>query len=101
MGLFGSKNKEEMTAKLTDFFSAEDLLKIKEVVSPKRAGHMYGKYTGEVDDLMNAVDNAEKPYGKRDLKTILFSVGCMTKIEPSLIQVLTPAIEKLRAFMKQ
>lgn len=101
MGLFGSKNKEEATARITDFFSTEDLSKIKELVSQKKAEHMYKpQYMDVVDCLLNAVDNTEKPLVKKDLTKILFSVGTMTKIEPSLNPVFNPAIEKMRAFRK-
>ena len=41
MELFGSKKTEEATARITDFFSAEDLQKIKGLVGQKKAGNMY------------------------------------------------------------
>ena len=101
MGLFGSKNKEEATARITDFFSAEDLSRIKGLVDPKKAEHMHKlQYIDVVDCLLDAIDNKEKNLGKKEVTKILFSVGSMTKIEPSLNPIFNPAIEKMRAFRK-
>lgn len=101
MGLFGSKNKEEATARITDFFSAEDLSKIKELVGPKKAERKYKRqYICIVDCLLNAVDNTEKPLDNTEVRDILGSVGAMTKMEPSLNPIWKPAIEKMRAFRK-
>ena len=101
MGLVGSKKKEETTARITDFFSAEDMAKIKGLVGPKKAGHLYKlQYMDVVNCLLNAMDNTEKPLVKKDVTKILFSVGTMTKIEPSLNPIFHPAIEKMRAFRK-
>ena len=101
MGLFGSKKKEEATAKITDFFSAEDMSKIKELVGQKKVEHMYKlQYMDVVDCLLEAINNTEKPIGKKEVTKILFSVGTMTKMEPSLNPIFNPAIEKMRAFRK-
>ena len=101
MGLFGSKKKEEKTARITDFFSTEDMSTIKGLVGPKKAEHMYKlQYTDVVDCLLDAINNTEKSLGKKEVTKILFSVGTMTKIEPSLNPIFNPAIEKMRAFRK-
>lgn len=101
MGLFGSKKKEEIPARITDFFSDEDLSKIKELVGQKKASHMYKReYMDVVNCLLDAIDNAEKPLYKKEITKILFSVGTMTKMEPSLNPIFNPAIEKMRAFRK-
>jgi len=101
MGLFGSKKKEEATARITDFFSAEDLLKIKGLVGQKKAGNMYKlQYIDVVDCLLDAANNTEKSLDKKEVGKILFSVGTMTKIEPTLNPIFNPAIEKMRAFRK-
>ena len=101
MGLFGNKNKEEVTAKITDFFSIEDMSKINDLVGPKKARNMYkAQYTEIVDCLLDAINNAEKAIGKKEVTKILYSVGAMTKMEPSLTPILGPAIEKMRAFRK-
>ena len=99
MGLFGSKKTEEATARITDFFSAEDLQKIKGLVGQKKAEHMYKlQYIDVVDCLLDAASNTEKPLDKKEIRKILFSVGAMTKIEPTLNPIFTPAIGKMRAF---
>lgn len=101
MGLFESKKKEEKVAKITDFFSAEDLSKIKGLIEPRKAERKYQqKYIDIVDCLLAAVSNPEKSLDKKEVTKILFSVGAMTKIEPSLNSILTPAIDKMRAFRK-
>lgn len=101
MGLFGANNKTEASARITDFFSTEDLSKIKELVGPKRAEHKYKfSYMDMVNCLMNAAENTEKTLGKKDVKKILYSTGGMTKMEPSLNPIFKPAIEKMRAFVK-
>ena len=102
MGLFGSKKKkEEATARITDFFSAEDMSKIKELVGQNKAEHMYKmQYMDIVDCLLEAINNTEKLIGKKEVGQILFSVGAMTKMEPSLNPIFNPAIEKMRAFRK-
>ena len=101
MGLFGSKKKEEATARITDFFSAEDMLAIKGLVGPKKTGNMYKmQYIDVVDCLLDAINNTEKSLDKKELTKILFSAGTMTKIEPTLNPILKPAIERMRAFRK-
>ncbi len=99
MGLFGSKNKEEAVARITDFFSMEDMATIKGLVGPKKAGKMYKlQYMDMVDCLMDAMENIEKPLRKKDVTKILYSSGAMTKMEPSLTPILNAAIIKMRAF---
>jgi len=101
MGLFGSKKTEEATARITDFFFTEDLLKIKELVGQKKDAHMYKlQYIDVVDCLLDAINNTEKSLDKNEVRKILFSVGTMTKIEPTLNPIFNPAIEKMRAFRK-
>lgn len=100
MGLFSSKNKDEVTARITDFITKSDATEIIAIIGPKRVKQAYGKYTGLVDDLMQAVNEPERPLGKKEIRTILYAVGCMTKIEPVLIHIFNPAIEKMRAFLK-
>ena len=101
MGLFGSKKKEEVFAKITDFFSIEDMSKIRDLVGPKKAANMYKlEYTDVVNWLLDAINNTDKSLNKKDMTSILFSVGTMTKIEPSLNPIFNPAIEKMRAFRK-
>ena len=101
MGLFGSKNKEEVTARITDFFSVEDMSKIQGLVGKNKAEHMYKlQYIDLVDCLLDAIDNTERPLDKKEVTKLLYSVGSMTKIEPSLNPAFKPAIEKMRAFRK-
>lgn len=99
MGLFGKKDKSETFAKLTDFFSSEDLDKMREVIGSKVAAEGYKfEYRGYAIDLMNAIESREKPLEKKELRAILMASGCMTKLEPALVPILKPAIEKMRAF---
>ena len=101
MGLFGNKNKDEVTARITDFFSIEDMSKINDLVGPKKARNMYkAQYAEIVDCLLDAINNTEKAIGKKEVTKILYSVGAMTKIEPLLNTIFSSAIEKMRAFRK-
>ena len=101
MGLFDSKKSEEKVARITDFFSAEDLSKIKGLIEPGKAERKYKlQYMDIVDCLLTAVNNPEKILNKKEVTSILYSVGAMTKIEPSLNSILSPAIIKMRAFRK-
>ena len=102
-GLFGSK-KPDRTAKVSDFFSEEDLGRIVETVGAKVSSGGYGsKYDFMAEALLSAALKPDttltaKELGKAD--GLLFAIGGMTKLEPSLKPILTAAIEKMRAFRK-
>jgi hypothetical protein len=101
MGLFGKKEKTEATARITDFFSEEDLAVIRTTLDPKITEKAYKlEYRGFALDLLNAVNNQEKLLDKKELTALLYASGCMTKIEPSLAPLLKTAIEKMQAFRK-
>jgi len=101
MGLFGTKKKEEAAARITDFFSTEDISKINGLVGHKKAERKYKQFYAEaVDCLLDAINDTERSLYKKEVAKILYSVGMMTKLEPSLNPIFNPAIEKMRAFRK-
>lgn len=103
MGLFGSKNKAEKTAKISEFFSDSDLQKIRDTVGPKVQSGAYGKYSYMAEALLDAANEPGKVYTSKELTRmggVLYSAGAMTKMEPELAGILGGAIEKMKAFRK-
>ena len=105
MGLFGSKKpeKEVRTAKITDFFSEEELQKIRDLVEPKAKRWEYHRYNELAENMVKAVNDTEKEYTPKSIATMdgpLFSAGAMTKMEPSLKPMLEAAVKKMQAFKK-
>ena len=105
MGLFGSKKteKEVRTAKITDFFSEDDLQKIRELVEPKAKKWEYNRYNELAENLVKAVNEPDTEYTPKSIATMtgpLFSAAAMTKIEPSLKPRLDAAVKTMQAFKK-
>ncbi len=105
MGLFGSKKteKEVRTAKITDFFSEDDLQKIRELVEPKAKNREYKKYNELAENLVKVVNESDTEYTPKSIASMtgpLFSAAAMTKMEPSLKPMLDEAIKKMQAFKK-
>lgn len=99
-GLFGSK-KPDKTAKVSDFFSADDLAKILETMEAKLYSNGYGKYSDMARTLVSAANNPDMTVSTKELGRadgLLFAVGTATKMEPSLKPILSAAVEKMRAF---
>jgi len=104
MGLFGSKKKEDKKALLTDFFSQQDIDKIKETLAPKEAAGAYGKYNYLAKALLDTVQDPSQEFTVKDVSGmygLLFTAGAVTKMEPELESVLKPAIEKMQSFKKK
>ncbi|GEM_PF-7115661 len=99
MGFF--KQKEEKKIKITELFTEEGLMKIKEIVGPKIAGREYDwRYMEMASALYKATFNLEQTYNKKELIKLIFATGAMTKLEPTLNPILKPAIEKYKAMKK-
>ncbi len=103
MGLFGSKKKDEKTAALAEFFSGDELQKIRDTVAPKVESGAYGKYSNIAEALLDAVNEPQKTYTAKELGKVggvLYCAGAMTKMEPALADTLVGAIAKMKAFKK-
>ena len=96
MGLFGSK---QAVPKVSDIFLPDDLQIINDVIGSRIESGSYGIRYGDLPKtLMQAVNDPEKEYTKREWNGIIYSAGAMTKLEPDLAPMLKGIIDRFHAF---
>ena len=99
MGLFNFNTNKKLPA-VSDIFSAQDLQTIGEVIGQKRDSY-YWQYRGLADTILQVVKTPDKTFTKREWRGIIYSAGCMTKLEPELAPMLKAIIERYHAFNKK
>ena len=100
MGLFGSK-KDKKTGAIADFFTPEELRKIREVLGPKVASGEYGQLqllTAKV--LLADAENPDEIQTYHKLNGTMQITKTVAAFEPSLEAILKSGYEKFEAFSK-
>ena len=94
MGLFGGKKD---MVKMTDFFSAEELQKIKDTVGPKLAADQYKALEQLMaKGLMDYVSRPDKEYSRGKMNGFVKIADAVKTIEPSLGDMLQRGINRIR-----
>ena len=100
MGLFGSK-KDMPKIKASELFSEELFQKVNDEVGNKFKGGEYGiKYNDFAKSLIDFASDPNKEYTEKELRGVIYSAGCFTKIEPDLAPLLNEAISKYKELKK-
>ena len=94
MGLFGGKKD---TVKITDYFSAEELQKLKDTVGPKLASGEYKAMPQLMaKGLMDYLNRPDKEYSRGKMNSFAKIADAVKEFEPSLAEILQNGVNKIR-----
>ena len=94
MGLFGGKKD---AVKITDYFSAEEIQKIRETIGPKLEANEYMPMPQLMaKGLMDYMIRPDKEYSRGKMNGFVKIAAAVKDIEPSLAEILQNGINRIR-----